>query len=308
MVRYAHGGDGATLTDAVGNLLSWSGGVLQVATRRGLVDVDEASLRGWQAGPAAPGRPGRRTPPSPTCSASPRSAGARSETARLGGWRLRAGAGFTGRANSVLPLGDPGLPLDDAIAHVHAVVRATRHPAPVPAAPADHRSADRRARRTGVEHRRCDGRHGRRRRRGPRVVPAAPTCPRSRSQPPHPTAGCPATTTAAASCRRTPSGVLTNHEGAGFACGGRGRRHRGHRPGDRRRAVALRPGGRGRRVRAAPRPGAPRHGRRAPVGASRRRPPRTPAGHGDQPAGPCALRRPRLQAAPTSYHYSTPPT
>ena len=42
------------------------------------------------------------------------------ETARLGGWRLRAGAGFTGRANSVLPLGDPGLPLDEAIAHVHA--------------------------------------------------------------------------------------------------------------------------------------------------------------------------------------------
>jgi ribosomal protein S18 acetylase RimI-like enzyme len=38
--------------------------------------------------------------------------------AQLGDWLLRAGAGWTGRANSALPLGDPGLPLDDALTHV----------------------------------------------------------------------------------------------------------------------------------------------------------------------------------------------
>jgi N-acetylglutamate synthase len=45
------------------------------------------------------------------------------ETEPLGEWRLRAAAGFTGRANSALPLGDPGLPLPEAVAAVEAWYR-----------------------------------------------------------------------------------------------------------------------------------------------------------------------------------------
>jgi N-acetylglutamate synthase len=40
------------------------------------------------------------------------------EEAPLGGWLLRAGGGFTGRANSALATGDPGMPLGDALAEV----------------------------------------------------------------------------------------------------------------------------------------------------------------------------------------------
>ncbi len=45
------------------------------------------------------------------------------EQAQLGEWVLRAAGGFTGRANSVLPLGDPGEPLDFALAEVVAWYR-----------------------------------------------------------------------------------------------------------------------------------------------------------------------------------------
>lgn len=43
---------------------------------------------------------------------------------RLGEWLLRAGDGFTGRANSALPAGDPGMALDEAVAYVTGWYRA----------------------------------------------------------------------------------------------------------------------------------------------------------------------------------------
>lgn len=41
----------------------------------------------------------------------------------LGGWLLRAADGFTSRANSVLPLGSPGLPVPDALGVVEGFYR-----------------------------------------------------------------------------------------------------------------------------------------------------------------------------------------
>lgn len=40
------------------------------------------------------------------------------DTEWLGGWLLRAAAGWTRRANTALPLGDPGMPIKDAVARV----------------------------------------------------------------------------------------------------------------------------------------------------------------------------------------------
>lgn len=128
---------GAAFTDAVGVLTSWDEGVLSITRRSGeCVRIEESSLVAAKVVPAA--RPRRKVP----------SAGARelqevaargwpaTETERLGEWTLRASVqevpgearpggvvagrrvGFTRRGNSVLPLGDPGMPLDSALERI----------------------------------------------------------------------------------------------------------------------------------------------------------------------------------------------
>lgn len=55
-----------------------------------ILDLEEAAACGWRA----------------------------PEEAALGRWLLRAAEGFTGRANSALAVGDPGMPLAAAVSEV----------------------------------------------------------------------------------------------------------------------------------------------------------------------------------------------
>jgi GNAT superfamily N-acetyltransferase len=123
-------------TDTVGVLTSWDDGVLVITRRSGeSVRIPESTL---VAGKVVPTRhpttapqggasrhvttaPARRRGPAASYEELARVA-ARAwqpvERERLGEWELRAAAGFTRRANSVLPLGDPGVPLDEALSLV----------------------------------------------------------------------------------------------------------------------------------------------------------------------------------------------
>ncbi len=108
---------GATLTDAVGELVSDDDGILVVRTRRGEVRVPRSEVTAV-----------KEIPPSASRRAKPHRAlsvedlqrvmvGAwpAMETARLGDWVLRASRGFTQRANSVMTAGSPGIPLPAAL-------------------------------------------------------------------------------------------------------------------------------------------------------------------------------------------------
>ncbi|WP_105968269.1 GNAT family N-acetyltransferase [Streptomyces geranii] len=113
--------DSEKFTDTVGVLTSWDEdtGVLLITRRDGeRVRVAAASL---VAGKVVPAAPARRRGPAASYEELAR-VSARSwqpvESERLGEWELRAASGFTRRANSVLPLGDPGVPLDEALTAV----------------------------------------------------------------------------------------------------------------------------------------------------------------------------------------------
>jgi ribosomal protein S18 acetylase RimI-like enzyme len=109
-------------SDVVGDLLSLSADTAVVHSRHGLVEValSEVALA-------------RIAPPSTAEELALEDVAARgwraAETEQLGGWLLRASDGFTGRANSVLPLGRPDVPLDDALERAHDWYAARELPA-----------------------------------------------------------------------------------------------------------------------------------------------------------------------------------
>jgi ribosomal protein S18 acetylase RimI-like enzyme len=115
----AAGGPGHKFTDTVGVLTSWTGGVLLITRRTGeAVHIAESSL---VAGKVVPPAPARRRGPAAGFEELARvmaRAWQPVESERLGDWELRASSGFTRRANSVLPLGDPGMELDAALERV----------------------------------------------------------------------------------------------------------------------------------------------------------------------------------------------
>ncbi|WP_405731590.1 GNAT family N-acetyltransferase [Streptomyces sp. NBC_00028] len=107
---------GEKFTDTVGVLASWDNGVLLITRKGGeTVHIAESSLVAGKVVPSAPAR--RRGPSASYAELAHVSTRAWRpvESERLGEWELRAASGFTRRANSVLPVGDPGLPLDDAL-------------------------------------------------------------------------------------------------------------------------------------------------------------------------------------------------
>jgi ribosomal protein S18 acetylase RimI-like enzyme len=114
-----HAATGEKFTDTVGVLTSWDNGVLLITRKGGeTVRVPESVL---VAGKVVPSAPARRRGPAASYEELARIASRAwrpVESERLGEWELRAAAGFTRRANSVLPLGDPGLPLDEALTAV----------------------------------------------------------------------------------------------------------------------------------------------------------------------------------------------
>ncbi|MEV8590069.1 GNAT family N-acetyltransferase [Streptomyces sp. NPDC051180] len=142
---------GGKYTDAVGVLTSWDAGVLLITRKGGEnVRIAESSLVAGKVVPAAPAR--RRGPAAtfPELARATARAWQPVESEALGEWTLRAAVqelsagpggpaggrrtGFTRRANSALPLGDPGLPVADALTRVREWYAARGLPAYVQAA------------------------------------------------------------------------------------------------------------------------------------------------------------------------------
>jgi GNAT superfamily N-acetyltransferase len=108
------------LRDVLGDLIEATDDRLLVRTRRGEVDVDTTAIT---AGHPVPPAPVRAAPPHRAISVGSLELvmaqhWQAAEQDWLGGWLLRATGGFTNRANSVLAVGEPGMPMDVAVLEV----------------------------------------------------------------------------------------------------------------------------------------------------------------------------------------------
>ncbi|MCI1260828.1 MAG: GNAT family N-acetyltransferase [Tetrasphaera jenkinsii] len=106
-----------SLTDAVGTVLVNTADEVVLQTRRGELRIPRDRIVATRIIPNATPRRGvvgSEVTPLELWRATP-DAWPAMETGHLGEWLLRASRGFTARGNSVVPVGNPGLPLPDAI-------------------------------------------------------------------------------------------------------------------------------------------------------------------------------------------------
>jgi ribosomal protein S18 acetylase RimI-like enzyme len=110
----------SSATDVVGWLETREPHLLEVRDVAGTLHrIDRASVVAARRAPAARGGPGPlRTSPEELEQVAVD--GWAAEQQPLGEWTLRAAGGFTGRANSALAVGDPGLPFAEAARRVQA--------------------------------------------------------------------------------------------------------------------------------------------------------------------------------------------
>jgi len=118
---------GPAMTDVLGVCESWGDGVATVRRRDGsVVEIAVADIVSGKPVPPRPSVRRRLSEEQADRLALPGWQPVESEP--LGEWLLRASGGFSSRGNSVLALGDPGMPLDEAVSRVTQWYRARSLP------------------------------------------------------------------------------------------------------------------------------------------------------------------------------------
>lgn len=108
---------GPAMTDVLGVMESWSAGIATVRTASD--DLVQIRIADIVSGKPVPPRPSvRMRVPVEVAERRALASWPAIVAAPLGEWLLRASGGYSARANSVLADGDPGEPLDDALARV----------------------------------------------------------------------------------------------------------------------------------------------------------------------------------------------